>query len=680
MRSKNFKYQFEEHTIPKGDCPNCKSKKCFRYYANLPRAFGICDKKNNCGYHNKPNKQKLIDMDYIEDQNIIEPKKASVKIIYPSANNCKEIIANQTSVFHLFAIKTGLTSDHLQKWNCGTAENKTGFAYQNSNKTFVNIVHIEYAENGKRNKNKTPYSLKAKSGEKYSLCLYGEHLLCDKIVCLVESEKTAIFASFFYPQFDWLATGGANKLTDEKISVLFGRKIYYLNDADKAGKENSTIKKLIAYKQNFEIIDLFRERNDGYDIADAICDGVFLEIKSNVKINEQDIIASAPKSKNMSVFDKVEQFLAERYEMRYNIVSNEIENRSNDEKGAYQMLNENDIYIEIQKSFIKFSQANVRAMLGSKYVSKYNPFTEYFESLGEWTFDETDYIEKVCTYIPVGENDIERLHIQLKKMLVRCIACALTDGVFNKQAFILVHDEQNTGKSTLCRWFCPPSLSEYIAENISTDKDSLICLSENFIINMDELSTLNKTEINALKAMMSKPVVKVRRPYDRKPCLTQRRANFVGNTNRGEFLNDETGSVRWICFELVDKINFDYNKYVNIDDVWKQAYTLFKQGFKYELTPREIAENEVANKTFQITSEEQELIQKNYSPATKEKHNVFYQATDIRLALLEKYPAIRLNKIMIGKAMKSLGFKQEQKVKDGMDYQVKGYYVNFIYK
>ena len=61
--------------------------------------------------------------------------------------------------------------------------------------------------------------------------LYGEHQLCkekNKIVCVVESEKTAIIASWFYPNFDFVACGAANGLTSEKLSILFGRKIYWL--------------------------------------------------------------------------------------------------------------------------------------------------------------------------------------------------------------------------------------------------------------------------------------------------------------------------------------------------------------------------------------------------------------------------------------------------------------------
>ena len=65
-------------------------------------------------------------------------------------------------------------------------------------------------------------------------CLFGEHLLRlrpDAIVCLVESEKTAIIGSGFCPQYIWLATGGKTQL-GLKLSVLQGRKVLVFPDID----------------------------------------------------------------------------------------------------------------------------------------------------------------------------------------------------------------------------------------------------------------------------------------------------------------------------------------------------------------------------------------------------------------------------------------------------------------
>ena len=67
-----------------------------------------------------------------------------------------------------------------------------------------------------------------------SQCLFGEHLLPkypEKLVFLVEAEKTAIIGAGFLPQYIWIATGGKTQLGD-KLSVLAGRKVLAIPDID----------------------------------------------------------------------------------------------------------------------------------------------------------------------------------------------------------------------------------------------------------------------------------------------------------------------------------------------------------------------------------------------------------------------------------------------------------------
>ena len=50
------------------------------------------------------------------------------------------------------------------------------------------------------------------------------------IVVLVESEKTAIVGDILLPQFTWLAYGGLNGLTNDKIACLKGHKVLLVPD------------------------------------------------------------------------------------------------------------------------------------------------------------------------------------------------------------------------------------------------------------------------------------------------------------------------------------------------------------------------------------------------------------------------------------------------------------------
>src|SRR5690606_25827298 len=172
-----------------------------------------------------------------------------------------------------------------------------------------------------------------------------------------------------------------------------------------------------------------------------------------------------------------------------------------------------------------------------------------------------------------------------------------------------------SGKSTWGRFLCPPALSKYYAEDMTTDKDARILLTRNFLINLDELSILAKTEINALKAYFSKTMINARLLYHRRKSTLYRTCSFIGSTNRATFLNDETGSVRWLCFELRGKIDFAYSRNVDIDKLWAQAYHLafIDENFNPELTLSDISQNESRNKVYRESSMEEELICKFYT-------------------------------------------------------------------
>ena len=51
------------------------------------------------------------------------------------------------------------------------------------------------------------------------------------------------------------------------------------------------------------------------------------------------------------------------------------------------------------------------------------------------------------------------------------------------------------------------------------------------------------------------------------------------------------------------------------------------------MTAEEVADNERANEQFQMVSTEMELIQKYYSPGTKDDHEQFYTPTEFLLYL-----------------------------------------------
>jgi hypothetical protein len=290
-----------DYKRPKGQCPSCHEKGAWRFLKTgnnrLPDEFGICD-KGKCGHSNWPKKGASV-----RQEKIVE--KPAPEVIYATPERTKELL-DKTNDFnnalHVLAHTLGVPSSHLQKWRVATDGNAIAYLHFNKAGQLCNAKWMPYHPNGKRNHDRKPWTFPQPHEEKnqeYKFCLYGEHLLSDdraRPVCLVESEKSAVLASYFYPQFDWLACGAANGVADHKIAPLHNRLVYWLRDADGGtqiqkdgvpvfnqngsprlsigGRHNTSVRNLKAFGIQHAEIDLFPDRNDGYDIADALQDGL----------------------------------------------------------------------------------------------------------------------------------------------------------------------------------------------------------------------------------------------------------------------------------------------------------------------------------------------------------------------------------------------------------------------
>ena len=102
-------------------------------------------------------------------------------------------------------------------------------------------------------------------------------MLIDKTkpVAIVESEKTAVIASVYLPQFIWVAVGSLTNLNAEKCSILKGRTVTLFPDLNGFEKWSSKAKEL-SHLANFTVSDLLErkaseaEKKQGFDLADYL--------------------------------------------------------------------------------------------------------------------------------------------------------------------------------------------------------------------------------------------------------------------------------------------------------------------------------------------------------------------------------------------------------------------------
>jgi|JI7StandDraft_1071085.scaffolds.fasta_scaffold35405_2 hypothetical protein len=333
-----------------------------------------------------------------------------------------------------------------------------------------------------------------------------------------------------------------------------------------------------------------------------------LEIEKQAAVEKKN--SNEPEKGSVPIL-QVEQYLNQHYDLRINIVLNKVEGKKK-ASSTFGILTEygfNSILRELLLNGIPANSAMLRALLNSNFCISYNPIKEHFESLPKWDL-EHDYIDELAE--SVITSDQEYWKKSFKKWLVALVGCSIEEKVTN-HAVIVFAGKQGIGKTTWLQNLLPEPLYNYYYSGVISpaNKDTLIHLSECLLINLDELESLNKSELGDLKAFITKESIRVRRPYEKDSENCIRRASFVGSVNKSEFLHDMTGNRRFLCFEVE---SIDFLKKFDLEKVYSQAYQLFKSGFKYWFSTEDVEQINTKNEQFRSLSLEEEWLLKNYEP------------------------------------------------------------------
>ena len=378
--------------------------------------------------------------------------------------------------------------------------------------------------------------------------------------------------------------------------------------------------------------------------------------------------------------DKLENFLSTRYIFRHNIVSGKLEyqqlsnsfpsGRPGGAKKKWNVMNdfiENSMLRECLKGRIKTNLSSLRNLLYSDFCELFNPFEDYFFNLPSYD-EKTDYITELANTITTTKQDLWQQCF--KKWLVAMVGCVLDDKVIN-HTVIVFSGKQGLGKTTWVEKLVPKPLKEYLFSGTinPNNKDTLVQLAECMLINLDELENLNRSEIGSLKEIITKTQIRMRKAYGHNNETMPRRASFAGSVNTAQFLNDSTGSRRFLCFEL-EGIKYQHD--VDINMAFSQALFLFKSGFRFWFDQEEIKSITENNEQYQLHSPEEELLLTWFEPCSKEEATLFLNASQIAAKLADR-TKLNLNDGTInklGKALKKHNFIKISK-KTGYVYAVK---------
>jgi len=290
-------------------CPACNHRdKTFVRYIDtetneqINDNVGRCNREDNCNYHQTPKQ-------YFETNKILLPitnyQKPAPIINKPTSfinqNTFKQTLSNYNSnnfvQFLVTLFDTDITQQLLNTYFIGTSKHWQGasifWQMDTTGKIHTGKIMLYAAQTGKRIKqpfNHITWVHKLINQPQFNLkqCLFGEHLIKgnNNLIAIVESEKTAIIASIYLPQFIWLAVGSLSNLNEEKCNVLKGRKVVLFPDLKAFDKWNCQAKTL-KHIANFQVSNLLEEnatdeeRKQGLDLADFLIRFNWLTFQNN---------------------------------------------------------------------------------------------------------------------------------------------------------------------------------------------------------------------------------------------------------------------------------------------------------------------------------------------------------------------------------------------------------------
>ena len=273
---KSYSLQAYKGVATRHVCPNCGDKRSFVYYVdeeNIPLhpSVGRCNHESSCGYHYTPKQYfqdhpecRTSDASSFDGQmKEVKSKSTPTKLLKPTAigyvpiHYVEKSKSKQSNFFCFLSTLLGnyygsksqeVLKRLLDEYRLGATRDEAVIFWQidkNSNVRTGKVMQYN-PEDGHRIKTEQGASInwihsilkkqKVLPEEwQLSQCLFGEHMLSlypDKVVVLVESEKSAIIGSAIFPDYVWLATGGKSQMKEDKLRVLSGRTVLLFPDAD----------------------------------------------------------------------------------------------------------------------------------------------------------------------------------------------------------------------------------------------------------------------------------------------------------------------------------------------------------------------------------------------------------------------------------------------------------------
>ena len=366
---------------------------------------------------------------------------------------------------------------------------------------------------------------------------------------------------------------------------------------------------------------------------------------------------TAAKEEKSPVKPKMEEYLFGRYDFRFNVLTGVTEYRSKGD-GEFEVLDErarNTLFMELRGKEIKCTFSGVLRFVFSSLIEEFHPFQAYFQELPVW--DGKERILDLARRVSNEEWWVKAFHRWMLALTAQWMGMEKLHA--NSVAPILISTEQGMMKSTFCKSLMPNVLQGYYTDK--ADLSSQGCLEHKLalmgMINLDEFDSIPEQRMAQLKNLMQMPAVTIRQAYKKNFRQLPRIASFIGTSNRLDLLTDPTGSRRFLCVEVKQKIDCSN---LELEQVYAQLKAELEAGERYWFTSDEEQEIQAQNASFYQVRPEEELLRTRFRAPLPGECSEMLSLVDILAGLRSEHAHLlrRCDMKRFGVILQTLGMEK----------------------
>ena len=363
-----------------------------------------------------------------------------------------------------------------------------------------------------------------------------------------------------------------------------------------------------------------------------------------------------------------EQFLQNHYLFRRNVLSGKMEFAmlpAEDEPEYRELTPEAEMSIIIRARRELADEkcnpkADIKDLLRSDEVHAYDPVRKFLDSLPQW--DGQNHVARLFSRLPgLSTEQHHFLAVWLRSAVAHWLQMDMLHG--NECVPTLI-GSQGCGKTTFVRRLLPLQLRQYYLDhlNLSNKFDKDMALTNNLIVNLDELDAIRPSQHPALKQTLSKSKVNGRPIFGRAQADRPRYASFVATTNNPHPLTDVTGSRRYICLTIPDGQLIDNTGDIDYQQLYAQVlYELRELKAPYWFNNDEVNRIQELNLDYMAKKDMMEMIEACFMKPQEGETGKLMSNTEVLSILTKAFPSLKSMaglSIKLGLAMKKLGFEQ----------------------